>query len=491
MSQGSTPAATLAVLLPLVGLALAGCISSSNPTQQALPGLPGVPALPLLGFAQEVLIDGDHRGGEPSIAVDSKNHYYVTAPSGMVSTLFNSAIDPSIAQDQGPQNRQSFIWKSEDQGATWRLLAMTPPPAPPLRGDATFGGADTDVVVDDCDTVYFTDLWLGNVAVSHSDDGGATWTGTQVTGVLPVLDRQWLAPGDACGEVYLLYQTFYAQVWVLRSTDKGMTWPQQVLVIDCNGSPLAQVEGCYNFDGNIIFDKATGSLYFVTGAEDSEGLFIFKSEDDGMTWAKVGDVELPGEMFLIPAIASDAAGNVYAVAAAKGQESLDIYLTKSTDQGATWTEAVPVSPAAEGTEVFPWVAAGDEGKVAIVWYGNNETVDTTDDAEGDWFVFMAASENAHAAEPTWTWAKVSEKPNHKGEICTLGLGCTLPQPVGTRGNRNLLDFFEVAIDKEGRAVAAWSDDYDVSEKFISLPYFGRQVEGIVFAQPAAEDAPEG
>lgn len=491
----------LVALVPLVALALAGCLGGSNPVPQSL-DIPGIPALPLV-FGKEVAIDKDHRGPEPSIVVDSKNHYFVSAPSGMVSTVFNSVADPSLLPAQGPTNRQSFIWKSEDEGATWKLLSITMPPLPPLRGDATFGGADTDLAVDSCDTVYFTDLWLGNIAVSHSDDGGATWVGTPITGILPVLDRQWLAAGKECGEVFLLYQTFYGQVWALKSTDKGMTWPQQTLVLDCGlvaeGTPPlpAAVDGCYSFDGNIIFDKASGKVYAVLGSADNKGLQILSSKDDGMTWKRDGEVKLPGAIFLIPAIASDAAGNVYAVAAAnlvddaanKGK-GLNIYLTRSLDQGASWSEAIVVSgPADQGVELFPWVAAGDAGKVVIAWVGSNETVEKPDDVKGDWFVSSAVSTDAASAIPTWTVARVSERPNHKGEICTLGLTCTLPQPLGTRGNRNLADFMEVAIDMKGRIVAAWPDDYDVAEQFISLPYFGKQIEGPVLL--TATDATSG
>lgn len=504
MSQAARPS-VLVVALPMLALAAAGCISQSvNPA--TLPGgadglLPGLG--PVLGFAEAVLIDGERRGGEPSILVDHDNNYYVSAPSGFVATTFNTLVDPPSAQAQGPYNRQSFIWKSEDQGATWRILAtFEVPGGPAVRPDGTFGGADTDLALDDCGTVYYTDLWLGNIAVSHSDDGGATWLGTPYTGVLPVLDRQWLAAGSACGEVFLLYQTFYGQVWVLRSTDKGMTWPEQVLVLDCNGpNPAAAVEGCYSFDGNLAWDRATDSLYFVTGTADGRGMSLFRSADDGATWSR-DDVALPGPVVLIPAIATDAAGNVYAVAAV-GPElddggdleegspaSFNVFLTRSLDQGETYADAVGVSgPLDEGTEVFPWIAAGDAGKVAIAWYGNDETVTSTNDVEGDWFVFLAATADGAAEQPAWTVGKMSEKPMHRGEICDLGLGCTLPQPLGTRGNRNLADFFEIAIDMEGRVVGAWSDDTETAEQFTSRPWFGRQAEGLDFGSPMPE--PEG
>lgn len=464
----------------LLALALAGCISNSQPLQSTSSPL-AVPPLPSLGFAKEVAVDKDHRGGEPSILADHKGNYYISAPSGAVATLFNSVVDPTTAMAQGPQNRESFIWKSKDKGATWQLLSLTPPPLPPLRGDAVPGGADTDLAVDNCNTVYFTDLWLGNIGVSHSDDEGATWTGVPVTGLAPVLDRNWIAAGKECGTVYLLFQTFYGQLWVLKSTDKGMTFPQQTLVMDCNGLPIAATDGCYTIDGPIVHDAKTNNLYFVAGLADGKGVWVFKSSDDGVTWSKTAiktDADINN---IFPILAADRDGNLFVVWSMNHGGSYNIYLSTSTDEGKTFTTPISVSgPEGNDTEVMPWVAAGDAGKVVVAWYQVNETVDKTDDAKGDWYVYSAASDDALSTTPHWATQRVSDKPNHHGDICTLGLTCTEPQPLGTRGNRNLADFLAVGIDGDGRAILAWADDHETANTFISHPMFARQASGVDF-----------
>lgn len=479
---------SMAFVAVLSVVALSGCFGEEKTVQcdaadLACQGIEPPVNVPLnLTFAKEVLIDGAHRGGEPSVAVDSKNHYYVSAPSGFVSTIFNSAIDPTLLPSQGPQNRQSFLWKSEDEGKTWKMVSLLPDLLPPFRGDATVGGADTDVVVDSCDTVYFTDLWLGNVAVSHSEDGGKTWVGTMVTGLLPILDRQWLAT-DGCGTVYLAYQTFYDQVWVLKSTDKGLTWGQQTLVVDCN-----QGQPCYSIDGPIIVDPKTHNVYLVMGGAGGKGTQVAISKDGGKTFTRVKSSQTTGNINnIFPVIANDATGNLYVAWSERKGGSYNVYLVRSNDQGAHWSEPVSVSgDEATGTEVFPWVAAGAEGKVAVGWLGANETKETTDDVEGDWFVYLAASDNAHQDNSTWTTVKATQDPMHKGEICTHGLGCTLPQPLGTRGNRNLADFFEITIDRKGHVVAAFPNDYRTADQFISLPYFVKQEAGFLFTNATAE-----
>jgi hypothetical protein len=41
---------------------------------------------------------------------------------------------------------------------------------------------------------------------------------------------------------------------------------------------------------------------------------------------------------------------------------------------------------------------------------------------------------------------------HVGQICETGVMCSV------NGNRDLLDFLEVAITPDGRAAIAWADD---------------------------------
>src|SRR5439155_11234719 len=78
-------------------------------------------------------------------------------------------------------------------------------------------------------------------------------------------------------------------------------------------------------------------------------------------------------------IAIDRGGNLYvtwsqaSVDVSTGQvsSSSQIYLSVSTDHGAHWGAPVRVTAATPSlqTNLFPWIAVGDPGRVDIVWYG--------------------------------------------------------------------------------------------------------------------------
>src|SRR3989442_10367061 len=75
--------------------------------------------------------------GEPGIAVGPDGAIYVNAPVGLLSSVPGSA---------------SFLFRSDDGGATWSL---TPPG---LRANLP-GGGDSDLAVDPATgTLYWTDL---------------------------------------------------------------------------------------------------------------------------------------------------------------------------------------------------------------------------------------------------------------------------------------------------------------------------------------------
>src|SRR3989454_3717128 len=71
-----------------------------------------------------------------------------------------------------------------------------------------------------------------------------------------------------------------------------------------------------------------------------------------------------------------------------------------------------------------------------------------------WNVYVLETVNGHAATPTFTQFTASDHVIHRGTISTGGLGGS--------PDRNLADFFQLALDPQHRANVAFADDHIVS-----------------------------
>jgi len=197
------------------------------------------------GFGVPVVVTGLD-AGEPGIDVAPDGAIYVNAPAGLLSNLPGSP---------------SFVFRSDDGGATWTL---TPPG---LRANLP-GGGDSDVSIDPVTgTLYMTDLWLGSATVSRSTDRAASWLANPLQGVV-VQDRQWVATAGA-GNVYHATHQIPAGLVVSKSAAPadGLVYPVSTVA----ATPLDQT-GCVCPPGNLVAEQGAGLL----GSGDRVGL-VFQS----------------------------------------------------------------------------------------------------------------------------------------------------------------------------------------------------------------------
>jgi hypothetical protein len=147
----------------------------------------------------------------------------------------------------------------------------------------------------------------------------------------------------------------------------------------------------------------------------------------------------------------DTSGNLYVV----WSTGANVFLRTSQDRGDTWSQTVQVSPPAlAGTNIMPWIAAGDPGRVDIVWYRTAGA----NNAGSVWDIYMAQSLNVLSASPSFTVNRVSETVIHRGEICTAGLNCDIDSLAGTPRDRSFLEFPSIDIDSRGMAAITFNDN---------------------------------
>ena len=230
--------------------------------------------------------------------------------------------------------------------------------------------------------------------------------------------------------VYYCSQDLVA-AFCLRSDDGGATFntpPIDTYTTECGG-----------LHGHVKVGP-DGTVY-LPNKDCSGNEAAVVSENNGVTWSvrPVGNAGVqPGASQSDPAVAIDANNRVYF---AMATDDASATIAVSSDHGQTWPTIVNVSRALGLQNVrYPAAVAGDNGRAAIAFLGSTTAGDANSaNFNGVWHLYVA-----HTFDGGATWTTTDATPNmpvQRGCIWTGG---------GANICRNLLDFFDIAIDKEGR-----------------------------------------
>ena len=301
--------------------------------------------------------------------------------------------------------------------------------------------------------------------MEYTDDDGETFSPSE--GAAPsCIDHQTIA-GGAFHEPAppgLVYPNavYYASQCIVNATsqlsvDGGITFPIQgnmFTAADCAG-----LHGHMKIapDGTAYLpDKACApaGIPFVFGGEVS----LVVSEDNGLTWS----------VRPIPGATSDAGVDDPSVGVSwcppdslpcdKAARSKTAYvgflyggdsrpgIAVTHDKGLTWSTPVDLGALAGIKHAaFPAVVSGDPDRAAFAFFGTT-TADSNynmPEFPGHWDLYIATTVDGGV---TWTVQNLTPNdPIQRGGICGDGT-C-----------RNLLDFFDATIDKEGRVLIAGED----------------------------------
>lgn len=406
------------------------------------------------------------RDGEPSLRCDPRGNCYVAGIRGVPAgvDLWYFDLDPT-SPTYDPYMRNPIYRGQPD--------SFTQDEANSVGAD---GGGDVDIAVGFDDAapgsppiLAFSSLVAANVATGRSLDKGATFElnpAGNVTGGVPVDDRQWL---EFYGKdtVFLLYRTLDPAITqIQRSTDGGLTYGP------------AQTAGGIGQVGTIDVDQNDGTVY-ISGSDGKVAVGIPPAPGEEPTsytvYTPASDANGVAHIFFTVKVAAD--GTAYACWS-NGQ---NVYLTSSTDKGQTWAPAVQVNyGGATRTAIMPWMETGPTpGSVGIVWYGTNSSTNSSD---AKWKVFYAQSNNAKDDVPVFQQVAVTQHYIHAAVISNNGLQVT------GGDNRNLIDYFQIAFDPQGRAVIAYTDDHN---DFDGNCYVTHMISGPSVNGPKLDGVTEG
>ena len=309
--------------------------------------------------------------------------------------------------------------------------------------------------------------------ICWSDDDGETWLGNpHDSGTTPLNDHIKLASGPwtssgygALGQVtssfyetavYYCYNKL-AGIFCFTSVDGGATFELGGQIIG-----LATTNGGLH---GAISTAPDGTVY-VTPRVATPTVIV--SKDNGFSWFERNmgeDVGTPNPR-KNSEVSTDTASNAYHVWTGTDE---GVYMSRSTDSGETWEqESIRISPANVISSVFPQTDAGDPGRIAITYLGseNTELLNESDIDGNPWngnahyapnnatyHLYITYSLNALDDEPIFHTYRVTDDPVQVGSICLNSGDC---RDIGG-SNRNLLDFNDLHIDREGRVYVAFAD----------------------------------
>ena len=327
------------------------------------------------------------------------------------------AINPTNPLNLLAGANLNFFYYSVDGGSTWKQGNL----------GSSFGvWGDPCVIFDATGNAYFGHLsgtfrnsnWLDRIVVQKSTDGGKTWNNGAGIGLSSPKqqDKDWLAcdltNSAYRNNLYVGWTEFdkygsastgdTSRILLARSTDAGNTWSPPARVSDQGGDC---VDSDSTVEGAVPAIGPNGEVYLSWSGP--RGILFDKSTDGGVTFGKDvlvtsqpggWDFNVPGLQRCngFPVTCCDASASPYRGAIyimwsdqRNGQDNTDIFLVKSTDQGATWGAVKRVNDDATKThQFFPWMVVDQTtGYLSIVFYDRRTSTGNATD------VYLARSTN--------------------------------------------------------------------------------------------------
>jgi hypothetical protein len=305
--------------------------------------------------------------------------------------------------------------------------------------------------------IFAMQLSGGQSAMDYTDTDGESWQSAMAGGIGSGVDHQSMGVGPYPAGTLIPHPSYdnavyycsqdVAVVFCSRSDDGGATFG--------NSIPIYSLDDCQGLHGHVkvapdgtVYVPVAGCPSPLVDSANSQPAVVV-STNAGLTWAvhKVTTSALgSGGHGSDPSIATATDNTLYM--AYIDAATNHMHMARSLDQGASWERDVDIG-AMTGIHFaqFPAAVAGDPDRAAVAFFGSTfdqpGAVDTATTFDGTWQLYLAVTydggQTYHVVDVT------AGDPIQRGGICGSGF-C-----------RNLLDFFDAAMDPEGRIVIGYED----------------------------------
>jgi hypothetical protein len=385
-------------------------------------GANGTSSATSLGFAVYPAPPGiGESAGEPSIGVNWKsgNVFYI-AELDTLRVRFDDCVTPA----QATWEDKSFL--------TTSLLTLDPI----LFTDPVTGRTFVSQLASKCSSMAYT------------DDDGESWLPSLGCGINSGVDHQTVGGGPfappltrSSGGTLYPHAVYYCSQDAVTaqcavSLDGGVTFGPAI--------PIYNLTQCGGLHGHV--KVGPDGTAFVPNKSCGGRQAVVVSTNNGLTW-QVRPVPGTVSGAWDPAAAVGSDGTLYMGMASGGHP----YVAVSYDHGTSWQALQDVGRAfGIQNTAFPVMVAGDGDRAAFGFLGSAEAGDaggTNPASNHVWYPYVAITTDRGR---TWSTVNVSPgDPVQRGDVCAQGTTCSAA--------RNLLDFNDMAVDREGRILFAYAD----------------------------------
>jgi hypothetical protein len=419
--------------------------------------------------------------------------------------------EPSIYMD--PTNTDHLIaganidmyFYSNDGGWTWESGTLT----------STYGvWGDPCVIVDTAGDYYFFHLsdppggnWIDRIVCQKSTDNGMTWNQGSYMGLngTKAQDKHWAVVDRTNNNIYVTWTQFddYGSanpsdssiILFSKSTNGGLSWSTPFRLSEKAGDCL---DGDNTTEGAVPAVGPNDEIYVAWAC--GENIYFDQSYDGGITWLDhdINVTDMPGGWDLtvsgisrcngMPVMVCDLSqgpnrGTLYVNWAdtRNGETDVDIWLSKSTDGGQTWSPPIRVNNDPPGKQqFFTWMAIDQSnGYLYFVFYDRRYYDNNLTD------VYMASS--VDGGESFFNF-KVSESPFLPwsniffGDYNNITAHNNVVRPIWTRLDEGVLSIWTAIINpdyigtEEYTETMPFSLEQNFPNPFAQTTYFAFKLE---------------
>jgi len=419
----------------------------------------------------------------------SNNSDFSFTPQTAVDSSGNIFV---VWEDDASNNNNILFSRSSDGGATFST--------PKVISNSTRFPFDPRIAVDSHDgiNVVWNDDGPGNLDIlfSRSTDGGTTFSTPVNISHDPDSSSSPQIATDSVGNIFVAWESDSGVVGILFSSSAdGVTFSAPVMVSTNAGGSMAP-QLAVDPAGNV-------NLVWEDDIASSSDISFSRSQDHGQTFSTPKSLSHNVGNSNSAQLSVDLSGNINVVWENDSPGNFDVFFTRSTDGGQTFSPLSNLSHS-PGSASSAQLTTDLGGNINVIWVDNTPPSSSTDiyftrSANGgtSFSAPMNISNNSGFSTDPWLAVDPAGNANIVWQDATPGnreiffshstdSGATFSTPQNLSSNSGSSTVTEIVADKNGSLNAVWQDNTPGATQI----FFSRYTNAAVNHPPVANAGPD-